>query len=52
MSDPARTRPTPDTPDAAPTNERLERVLADLRRDAQQRPGQYARDTLVPEGGE
>ena len=52
MTEQARTRPVTDTPDVEPTQRRLERVLAEVRADAQLHPEAYARETVVPEGGE
>ncbi|EDM77937.1 hypothetical protein PPSIR1_01919 [Plesiocystis pacifica SIR-1] len=58
MSDQARARDLSRPQDSAgasqpaPASERLERVLADIRSDAQVRAEAYARETVVPEGGE
>lgn len=48
----ARSRGGAVEPAAEPAAERLRRVLARVRDDALERPREYARETVVPDGGE
>lgn len=43
---------TAPTPADDPRTDRVQRVLAEIRADAQKDPATYLRDTIVPEGGE
>jgi len=43
---------TPPAPQDRDQTRRLERTLAEVRADAQVEPRRYARDGVVPEGGE
>lgn len=54
MSEQARDRSTAPqtTPQEQTEQERLERALLEVREDALRQPGTYARDSVVPEGGE
>ncbi|NVB38705.1 hypothetical protein G6O69_12760 [Pseudenhygromyxa sp. WMMC2535] len=52
LAEVAQSRLEQPLPQPRPETERLEQVLAEVREDAQRRPGDYQGDTRVPAGGE